>query len=173
MSILSAFEKITTFMFDVDGVLTDGGILVLETGDMARYMNTKDGYALQLAIKKGYNIFIITGSSKSAVERRLNNLGIKNIFFQAHDKRAVALDIIDKHELQKENVLFMGDDMPDLEAFDVVGVSACPADAVTDVKNEARYISNKNGGRGCVRDVIEKVLKCRGDWTKDAGVISA
>ncbi len=172
MDILKAFGRITTFMFDVDGVLTDGGILVLETGDMARTMNTKDGYALQLAIKKGYNIFIITGGGKSGVEKRLNNLGIHEIYFQAHDKRTCVEELIKKYRLDKEEILFMGDDMPDVPAFDAVGMSACPADAVPDVKNSSMYVSPVKGGRGCVRDVLEKVMRARGDWGVDASIAS-
>lgn len=172
MDILKAFSEIDTLMFDVDGVLTDGGILVLETGDMARTMNTKDGYALQLAVKKGYRIIVITGGVRSGVEKRMNNLGVSDIFFSVSDKRKCVEELMIKHNLKKEQVLFMGDDMPDLATFDLVGMSACPADAVPDVKSKATYISNIAGGKGCVRDVLEKVMRARNDWGIDSEIAS-
>jgi len=172
MNILDKFQKIDTFMFDVDGVMTDGGILVMQNEDMARIMNTKDGYALQLAVKKGYKIFIITGSSFSGVQRRMNNLGVKHVYFEVKDKKGYVIKLMQEYDLKKENILFMGDDLSDLPAFDVVSIGACPADAVGEVISGANYISNKEGGRGCVRDVIEKVMKCRGDWGVDETIAS-
>lgn len=151
-------------MFDVDGVMTDGGVVVLADGDMARIMNTKDGYALALAAKKGYNMFIISGSAPSGVQRRMNNLGIQNVFFKTENKKEFIQALIEKHNLNKNNILFMGDDVPDLPVFDVVGIGCCPADAVEELRNAADYISPKTGGNGCVRDVIEKVLKAKNDW---------
>jgi 3-deoxy-D-manno-octulosonate 8-phosphate phosphatase (KDO 8-P phosphatase) len=173
MNVLDGFQQITTFMFDVDGVMTDGTILVLGNGDMARSMNTKDGFALQLAVKKGYRFFIVSGSSPSAVERRMNNLGIVNVYFEIRDKKSFVVQLMEEQGLQSEEVLFMGDDVPDLAAFDAVALACCPADAVADVKNAAKYISPKAGGKGCVRDVIEKVLKCRGDWDTDEKIASS
>ncbi|MFT3901768.1 MAG: HAD hydrolase family protein [Niabella sp.] len=172
MDILEKFSTIRAFMFDIDGVLTDGGILVLENGDMARVFNTKDGYALQLAVKKGYLIFAVSGSSPSAAQRRLNNLGVSEVYFQVHDKRSFVLQLMQKHKLQKDEVLFMGDDMPDLATFDVIGLSACPADAVPDVRDHALYISPYSGGRGCARDVLEKVMRCHGHWQIDHTIAS-
>lgn len=172
MNILDKFQRINTFMFDVDGVMTDGGIVVMGNGDMARIMNTKDGYALQLAAKKGYKIFVITGSSFSGVERRMNNLGIKNVYFEIKDKKTFVQKLIAEHNLNKEKILFMGDDLSDMPTFDVVGIGACPSDAVSEVISAAAYISTKAGGRGCVRDVIEKVLKCNGDWGVDVTIAS-
>ncbi len=167
MRIIERFRKIDTFMFDVDGVMTDGSVVVLGNGDMARIMNTKDGYAMALAIKKGYRIFIISGSAPSGVELRMNNLGIQHVFFKIGDKKTFAEKLIKEHHLSKENILFMGDDMPDLPVFDVVGIGCCPGDAVKELRSAADYISPNNGGRGCVRDVIEKVLKIRNDWGSD------
>lgn len=172
MNILTSFGQINTFVLDVDGVLTDGSILVLESGEMARRMNVKDGYALQLAVKKGYRIFIVSGSSPSAVEKRLNNLGISEIYFRVHDKKKFIEALIAQHGLNAREVLFMGDDMPDLPVFGVVGLSCCPADAITDIRHAASYISVKKGGEGCVRDVIEKVMKIRGDWGVSSAVAS-
>ncbi len=167
MRITERFKQINTFMFDVDGVMTDGGIVVLGDGDMARIMNTKDGYAMALAIKRGYKIFIISGSAPSGVERRMNNLGIQHVFFKVGDKKTFVKQIIEEHKLDKEQILFMGDDMPDLPVFDVVGMGCCPGDAVKELRSAADYISPNGGGKGCVRDVIEKVLKTRDDWGSD------
>lgn len=164
MNVLSSFKKVTTFIFDVDGVLTDGKVLVLESGEMARSMNVKDGYALQLAIKKGYHIFIVSGSARSAVEKRMNYLGIRDVFFSVKDKGAFVADLAIQHGFDVATCLFMGDDMPDLPVFGRVGLGCCPADAVNDIKAVAQYISSKKGGDGCVRDVIEKVLKINGHW---------
>ena len=172
MNVLSRFKQIDTFIFDVDGVLTDGTVLVLETGEMARRMNIKDGYALQLAIKKGYRIFIVSGSSPSAVQQRLAYLGISEIYFNVKDKKNFVLELIKKHVLNTESILFMGDDMPDLPVFDVVGLSCCPKDAVTDLTNVAQYVSHKNGGEGCVREVIEKVMKLNDDWEVSSAIAS-
>ncbi len=164
MNILSSFKQIDTFIFDIDGVLTDGSVLVLESGEMARLMNVKDGYALALAIKKGYKIFITSGSSPNPARIRLNNLGIKNVYFRVEDKGVFVKKLIEEFSLNPNNILYMGDDMPDVPVFDVVAISSCPLDAVCEVKNAAKYVSIKKGGEGCVRDVIEKVLKMRGDW---------
>ncbi|MFT4095014.1 MAG: 3-deoxy-D-manno-octulosonate 8-phosphate phosphatase [Niabella sp.] len=172
MNVLSSFKNINTFIFDVDGVFTDGSILVLESGEMARLMNTKDGYAIQLAIKKGYKIFVVSGAARSAVEKRLNYLGVTEIFFSVKDKKAFVLQLMQERGLEASGILFMGDDIPDLPVFDIVNASCCPADAVTDVRQAAKYISDRDGGRGCVRDVIEKVLKINGHWDTGIGLAS-
>ncbi len=172
MNVLSSFKQVTTFIFDVDGVLTDGRVLVLESGEMARTMNVKDGYALQLAVKKGYKVFIVSGSARSAVEKRLNYLGIEEVFFGVKDKGTFVADLAVQHGFDVANCLFMGDDMPDLPVFDKVGLGCCPADAVNDIKVVARYISSQKGGEGCVRDVIEKVLKINGHWGAVTSVAS-
>lgn len=172
MGIADKFRQIDTFMFDVDGVMTDGGIVVMANGDMARIMNTKDGYALQLAVKKGYKFFIISGSAPSGVERRMNNLGIKNVYFEVPNKKAFVTKLIEEHRLDASRILFMGDDMPDMKVFEIVSLGCCPADAVADVKNAADYISPKVGGSGCVRDVIEKVLKSNNHWGVEEGISS-
>lgn len=172
MQIPDRFQAIDTFMFDVDGVMTDGGVLVLSTGEMARIMNTKDGYALQLAVKRGYNIFVITGSSFSAVEKRMNNLGVKHVYFEVKDKKSYAQKLMGEFNLDPKKTLFMGDDLSDLPAFDVVALGCCPSDAVEDVRIAADYISSKKGGAGCVRDVIERVLKANGHWSVDESIAS-
>lgn len=170
MNILELFKPINTFVFDVDGVLTDGMLMVLPNGVMARRMNIKDGYALQLAVKKGYNVVIISGGISAEVQERLHKLGVKHVFMQVQDKVAVLTEFMQQHKLSNQQVLFMGDDMPDAPALRLVGLPACPADAATDIKELAQYISPVNGGNGCARDVIEKVMKLHGTWNEDITV---
>ena len=169
---LDQFKHITTFVFDVDGVLTDGTLFVLPDGLMARRMNIKDGYALQLAVKKGYHVVIISGGNSPEVKHRLANLGIKEIWMQVTDKLSVLEKFMQQRKLNKSAVLYMGDDIPDLAVLQAAGLPCCPADAVQEIKEKATYISHLKGGEGCVRDVIEKVMKLRGDWGEDTTVRS-
>ena len=170
MNLLERFASITTFIFDMDGVLTDGTIWVFQGNDFIRRMNIKDGYALQLAIKKGYRIAVITGSHSLPVQERLSALGITAVFQRVQHKKEELNAYIVQNKLNKDEVLYMGDDIPDYEAMQTAGVACCPADAVTEIKTIAHYISPRSGGQGCVRDVIEKVLKIRGHWEMDTGV---
>lgn len=165
MNVLALFKNVTTFVFDVDGVLTDGSLLVLPNGIWARKMNIKDGYALQLAIKKGYRIAIISGSYSEEVKDRLNKLGVQDVFMKIKDKKQFLQQYTQQHNLQKQEVLFMGDDMPDFEVMQSIGLPCCPSDAVPEIKSISLYISQIAGGEGCVRDVIEKTLKLNGHWT--------
>lgn len=171
-NVLERFGKISTFIFDVDGVLTDGTLLLLETGEQARRMNIKDGFALQLAVKTGYRILIVSGGQSTAVALRLKRLGITDIHMSVLDKRSIVEEYIKKNGLQLQEVLYMGDDLPDLPAFSVAGLPACPADAANEVKQAAVYISPVKGGEGCVRDVIEKVLKLNSHWSYHADLAS-
>jgi 3-deoxy-D-manno-octulosonate 8-phosphate phosphatase (KDO 8-P phosphatase) len=164
MSVPPQFKPITTFIFDVDGVLTDGTVLVLENGLQARSMSIKDGFALQLAVKSDYHVVIVSGSTPSPVVDRLTKLGITAIHMAVLDKQSFISDYIEKNKLKKEQVLFMGDDLPDLPAMSIVGLSACPADAAEEIRDAVTYISPSKGGHGCVRDVIEKVLKSNDHW---------
>ena len=164
MNILELFKKITTFIFDVDGVLTDGTVLVLEHGLQARRMHIKDGFALQMAEKNGYKVLIISGGNSPQVTQRLEKLGISNIHMSVLDKKAFVQDYMSSNKLRTEEVLYMGDDLPDLPALSIVGLPCCPADAVSEVKEAVQYISPVNGGCTCVRDVIEKVLKQNDHW---------
>lgn len=157
-------SEITTFVFDVDGVFTDGSILVTSTGEMLRKMNVKDGYALKTALTKGYNICIITGGTNEGVKERLKGLGVTDIYMGAHHKAEPLQEYVNEHQLKPENIVYMGDDLPDVPPMKMVGLSTCPQDAVPEVKAVAKYISHKEGGKGCVRDIIEQVLKVRGDW---------
>jgi 3-deoxy-D-manno-octulosonate 8-phosphate phosphatase (KDO 8-P phosphatase) len=172
MNIPDLFKNITTFIFDVDGVLTDGTVLVLENGVQARRMNIKDGYALQLAVKKGYRLLVISGAAASPVVDRLNKLGITDIHMGVTDKKTFIKNFITNKNLAPDQVLFMGDDIPDLPAMSIVGLPVCPADAVMEIKEAAKYVSPANGGYGCVRDVIEKVLKLKNDWQHTSDITS-
>jgi len=172
MNVLTSFKNIKTFVLDVDGVLTDGTLLLLDDGQMARRMNIKDGYALQLAIKKGYHILVISGGNSDAVKLRLQKLGVTEVFMGIADKKEVLLQYISKHSLKPAELLYMGDDIPDMVPMQIVGLPCCPADAVPEIKTIAQYISPANGGMGCVRDVIEKVLKLNDHWDLDSNVPS-
>lgn len=156
--------QITTFIFDVDGVLTDGIIAVQTNGEMTRSMHTKDGYALVTAAKKGYTICIISGGENEGVRKRLEKLGIKDIYLGAHDKLEQYHEFIEKHNIKPEEILYMGDDIPDYPVMKKVGLAACPKDAVAEIQGISDYVSQKKGGKGCVRDVIEQVLKVQGNW---------
>jgi 3-deoxy-D-manno-octulosonate 8-phosphate phosphatase (KDO 8-P phosphatase) len=172
MNVLSLFQPITTFVFDVDGVLTDGTVQLLPNGEQSRKMSIKDGYALQLAVKKGYRIAIISGGHSDSVVSRLQGLGIKDIYTRILDKKEKLEDYVFENELRWEQVIFMGDDIPDYRAMQLVGLPVCPADAAPEIKSICRYVSPFTGGAGCVREVIEKVLKLNGHWTIDEDIAS-
>jgi 3-deoxy-D-manno-octulosonate 8-phosphate phosphatase (KDO 8-P phosphatase) len=172
MNVLELFKTITTLIFDVDGVLTDGSVLVLDNGLQARRMSIKDGFALQMAVKKGYRVLVVSGGNSPQVADRLLKLGITEVFMAVDDKKQLIAGYMKQHQLSKEQVLYMGDDLPDLSAMAVVGLACCPADAVSEVKETVQYISPLKGGDACVRDVIEKVLKINGHWQYVDGVAS-
>jgi len=158
-------EHITTFVFDVDGVLTDGTVSVLTNGEMLRTMNVKDGYAIRAAVDKGYNMCIISGGKNEGVRIRLEGLGIKHIYLGAKNKIEQLDEYLTDNQIKSENVLFMGDDIPDYPVMKGIGLPCCPQDAVPEIKNISKYISHKKGGKGAVRDVIEQVLKVQGKWS--------
>ena len=164
MNTRALFKPVKVFVFDVDGVLTNGTLLVTEEGHLLRTMNIKDGYALQLAIKKGYQIWIISGGTSNAVVKRLSKLGLEEVHIAVKDKAQLLKELLAKYSIDPEALLYMGDDMPDVEVMKSVFLPTCPADACDEVIAIAKYISSKNGGKGCVRDVIEKVLKLNNDW---------
>jgi len=157
-------EHITTFIFDVDGVLTDGTVTITTTGEMLRRMNIKDGYALKTAIDKGFNICVISGGSNEGVRQRLKGLGIKDIYLGAHNKIEQLNEYLNIYNIETKNVLYMGDDIPDVPVMKLVGLPCCPQDAVAEIKAISKYISHKNGGKGAVRDIIEQVLKVQEKW---------
>ncbi|MCL6273584.1 HAD hydrolase family protein [Muricauda sp. 2012CJ35-5] len=157
-------NQISTFILDVDGVLTDGSVLVTTKGEMLRRMNVKDGYAMKTALQKGYKICIITGGTNEGVKDRLKGLGITDIYMGAHHKQDPLEEYLDIYNIDPNTVLYMGDDMPDIPPMQMVALATSPQNAVAEVKAISDYVSHKNGGDGCVRDIIEQVLKVRGDW---------
>lgn len=164
MSYKQRLPKITTFIFDVDGVLTDGSVILDSSGEMVRTMHTKDGYALQHAVKKGYNIVIITGGNSIMVKKRLEGLGIRDVFLAVHDKLPVMSQYLKEKQINHQEVLYMGDDIPDFPCLKEVGVSTCPHDAAIEIREISDYISHIDGGKGCVRDVIEQTLRVQNKW---------
>ena len=170
MILLERFKRIRTFVFDVDGVLTDGSLLIPDDGQMIRRMNIKDGYALQLALKQGYRVAVISGGKSEAVRERLNRLGMKDVFLSVPDKKETLLAYAATHGLLLEQLLFMGDDIPDYTVMKIAGLACAPADAVAEIKQVSHYISPLPGGSGCARDVIEKVLKLNNNWPLDTEV---
>lgn len=157
---------------DVDGVLTDGMVYLVRELEQARAMNIKDGYALQLAVKKGYTVVVISGAYDGGVESRLKGLGIQEVHLGVSDKSTLLVKLAEKYGYHQAQVIFIGDDMPDIDAMRWAGLPCCPADAVADIQQVSTYVSAHNGGRGCVRDIIEKVLKLNDDWHPEAGVVS-
>ena len=156
--------KVKAFAFDVDGVFSNGSVYLYPDGEMVRSMNIKDGYAVQLVVKLGYPIAIITGASSATLEKRFAGLGIRDIYLKSENKLEDFEDFTSRYKLEKSEILYMGDDIPDYEIMKKVGFPTCPADAAEEIKNTSLYISDKNGGEGCVRDVIEQVLKVHGHW---------
>ena len=157
-------HQISTFIFDVDGVFTDGSLHVTTQGEMHRVMNVKDGYAVKAALNAGYNICIISGGTDEGVRNRLQALGVQDVFLGAHDKVKFLDSYCTDNDIALEHILYMGDDIPDYPVLKKVGLPTCPQDAVMEIKEVSAYISHKNGGKGCVRDVIEQVLKVQGKW---------
>jgi 3-deoxy-D-manno-octulosonate 8-phosphate phosphatase (KDO 8-P phosphatase) len=157
-------RSVNTFVFDVDGVLTDGKLIVMPDGEFIRTMNIKDGYAMQLCIKKGYKIFIISGGHSKGVPLRLAKLGIREIHMGVTDKDQLLQELLTTHKLKRENVIYMGDDIPDIAAMQIIDVPCCPSDAAPEVIESSIYISSHKGGEGCVRDVIEQTLRLHGKW---------
>ena len=172
MNVLALFKNIKLFVFDIDGVLTDGSLILLDNGEMARTMNIKDGYGLQLAVKKGYDVLVISGGNSNAVKLRLEKLGVKNIFLAVKNKKELLAKYLTDNNYQTEQVLYMGDDVPDALVMQAVGLACAPSDAVQEIKAIAHYISLIAGGKGCVRDVIEKVLKLNADWNDTDNIAS-
>ena len=157
-------NQIDTFVFDVDGVLTDSSVHVSQDGEMLRIMNIRDGFALKAALESGYKVCIITGGSNDGVRIRLKNLGIQDIYLSSSDKVKTFTEYCSLQNISAENVLYMGDDIPDYHVMQLVGLATCPQDAVPEIKAVSKYISHVNGGRGAVRDVIEQVMKVQGKW---------
>ena len=160
----SRLKNIHTFIFDIDGVLTDGKVILMEGHEPLRSLNIKDSFAIQSAIKKGYRIVIISSGKSEVVAEGMKNLGVQDVFMKQHDKLACYKDFINEYSLNEAEILYMGDDLPDWEVMKRVGVACCPNDAATEIKEISLYVSDKKGGEGCVRDVIEQVMRVRKDW---------
>ncbi len=156
--------QIKAFIFDVDGVLTNGIVTIFPDGELIRQMNVKDGYALKIAVDMGYHVCIISGGTNPAVKLRLQGLGVKDIYLGVHNKIEKLHEYIDMYDLHKENILYMGDDIPDFPVMQLIGLPTCPKDAVPEIQEISKYISQKKGGNGCVRDVIEQVMKVQDKW---------
>lgn len=163
MNFKQRLNKVTTFIFDVDGVISGEKVYFFDDKPIKSF-NLKDGYAIQLALKKGYKICIISGSRSEALKERLARLGVEHLYFMQHDKLACYKDFIDENKLLDEEILYMGDDLPDWEVMGRVGVPVCPLDASPEIKQISVYISNRKGGEACVRDIIEQVMRCQGKW---------
>jgi len=157
-------NDIKAFIFDVDGVLTDGKLLISESGELLRQMSVKDGYAMKQAVKKGYEVCIISGGNNPAVKSRLQDLGITNIYLGIDDKMEKLDEFSDVYGIPFENMCYMGDDIPDLQVIQAVGLGTCPQNAVPEIKAISQYISHRNGGEACVRDIIEQVMKVHNKW---------
>lgn len=155
---------VTTFIFDYDGVMTDGSVYMDSNGDPLRTSNVKDGYALQLAGKLGYHVAVISGALVTNITKRLNSLGVKDVFTGVPDKVVKLEEYMAQYGLSPDEIVFMGDDIPDIRVMLQVGVPACPADAAEEVKHISKFVSERPGGRGCVRDIIEQTMKVQGKW---------
>lgn len=160
-------NQITTFVFDVDGVLTDGSIQISTQGELLRTMNMKDGYALKAAKQAGFTVCIISGGKNEGVRLRLRGLGLTDIYMGIDDKVEQMDEFFDIYSIRPDEVLYMGDDIPDYYAMQKIGLPCCPQDAVAEIKNISKYVSHKKGGKGCVRDVIEQVMKVQGKWIEE------
>ena len=167
MSYKTKLKNIKAFVFDVDGVFTDGSVYLLPGGNMCRVMNVLDGYAVVKALKNNYLIGVITGGNDEEVRHRINYLGIKDYYAKSPNKAIDFEDFKAKYDLKNEEILTMGDDLPDMNIMKISGISACPKNAVPEVKEISEYISPIEGGKGAVRDVIEQVMKIQGQWIED------
>ena len=164
-------QGIKAFIFDIDGVLSKQTISLGNNGDPLRTINLRDGYALQLAVKQGYRVAVISGGDSLAFKKRLNSLGVKKVSLNCSNKKEVYKQYLDDEKLDNLEVLYMGDDIPDYEVMKLAGIAVCPSDADSEIKQIAQYISDKNGGEGCVRDVIEQVMRLHGKWMNNDAYI--
>ena len=160
-------QSVKAFVFDVDGVFTNGTVLLHPGGEFIRMMNIKDGFAVQHAVKMGYPIAIITGGYSRMIRKRFTYLGVKDIYMKSANKMAAFDTFLAAYDLKPEHILYMGDDLPDYEVMQKSGFPSCPYDAAEEIKQLAVYISPRKGGEGCVRDVIEQVLRLHGNWMND------
>jgi 3-deoxy-D-manno-octulosonate 8-phosphate phosphatase (KDO 8-P phosphatase) len=162
-NLLDLFSHIRVFIFDMDGVLTDGNVLATEEGHLLRNINIKDVYALNYAVSKGYTVWIMTAGISEPLRQRFTDMGI-SVYSDIKDKEAFLQELVATTQHTYNSMLYMGDDIPDAKAMQLCLLPCCPNDAVNEIRSVAKYISPKNGGKGCVRDVIEKVLRLHADW---------
>lgn len=167
MNFKQALTKVKAFAFDVDGVLSTSCIPLATNGEPMRMINIKDGYAIHFAAKLGYPMAIITGGKTEAVRIRFESLGMSDIYLGSAIKTKDFHDFLQKHDLKADEVMYMGDDIPDYETMKLAGIPVCPADAAPEIKAISAYVSDKEGGQGAGRDVIEQVLKAQGKWMAD------
>jgi 3-deoxy-D-manno-octulosonate 8-phosphate phosphatase (KDO 8-P phosphatase) len=161
------FQSVRAFAFDVDGVFTNGTVLLHPGGEFIRMMNIKDGFAVQHAVKMGYPVAIITGGYSKTVRKRFEYLGVRDIYMKIASKKATFESFCSKRGLEPREILYMGDDLPDYEVMKAAGIPACPSDAAEEIRQISSYISYQKGGEGCVRDVIEQVLRLHDKWMND------
>ncbi len=164
MNLLELFAPVRTFVFEADGVLTDGSLLLTEEGHALRTMNARDCYAIQTAVDAGYQVWVIMAGAAEGMRLQLNKLGVQQVHSAIENKKELLNEIITATNTAREKVLYMGNDIPDYAAMQLCGLPCCPADAVPEIKQVSKYISPYSAGKGCVRDVIAKVLKLNGDW---------
>lgn len=164
MNYKAKLHDIKAFVFDYDGVISDGNIWSADDKIIVRSGNVKDGYAIQYALRKGYTVAVLSGGSGTSIQARMKMLGVEDVYLGSHRKVEIFEGFLKDKSLRAEQVLYVGDDIPDYDVMRMVGVAACPADAAEEIKSVADYISHKCGGHGCVRDVIEQVLRLQGQW---------
>tara|TARA_R110002050_G_scaffold200591_1_gene335473 strand:- start:12547 stop:13074 length:528 start_codon:yes stop_codon:yes gene_type:complete len=169
---LKLLPKITTLIFDVDGVLTDGIVTLLPNGDQIRSLSSKDGFAIQLAVRKGFRVCIITGGNSENVKLAMKRMGVEDVYLRISNKIDTYDDVKVMYDLTDEEIMYMGDDLPDYEVMQQVGIAACPNNAAREIRDISAYISDQNGGKGCVRDIIEKVLRSQGKWMSNSKDLS-
>ena len=157
-------NNVRAFVFDVDGVMTNGKVMITSEGEMYREMDTRDGFALKYALLKGFKIGIISGGTNEGVRKRLELLGVNKVYLGIHEKDIAFYDFVSTFNINPDQVLYMGDDVPDVPVMEKVGVSTCPQDALPDVKRVVDYVSHKKGGDGCVREIVEQVMRVQDKW---------
>lgn len=164
MNFKQLLKNVKAFVFDIDGVLSKSILGITNDGDLLRTTNVKDGFILKYALSKGFKICIITGGLNQGVKKRYEALGVHSFYLGSTDKVRNFNEFIEKSNILPEEVLYMGDDIPDYKVMNMVGIPTCPNDAVTEIKNISVYVSGYNGGEGCVRDIVEQVLRAQGKW---------
>lgn len=159
-------KSVKAFAFDIDGVATEGGVFCNSEGDLLRTYDAKDGFGIRMAVMRGYPVAVITGGSSESIRKRMLASGVEsqNVFLHCRDKREEFAIFCERYGLQPSDVMYFGDDVPDLDVLKACGVAVCPADAVDEVKEVADWVTTKPGGKGCLREAIEATLRAQGQW---------